>query len=315
MGMLINGNWSSNDTYITDGTYNRPKSSFTVVENAKELIQSLIQNDNSDTSRYWLIGSDSCPWSQRCFISYHLFDLSAQFNIHIAHGERVEGYALNNGAIWQPDLNFSAIHLHELYTETMSDYTGRVTVPVLWDNLERKILCNESSEIIRFFDQLARSMGKISNFTLYPDKFADEIDFLNREIHNKLSNGVYKAGFAQSQSAYDEAVTNVFEMMSMLDNRMADREYLFGSAICISDINLFSTLIRFDVVYHILHRCSLKRLVDYPNLWDYAKRLYQLNAFKNTVNFEVIKQASYQNDTDNNPHGIIPTTCEVMWTQ
>ncbi|MTI10243.1 glutathione S-transferase C-terminal domain-containing protein, partial [Curvivirga aplysinae] len=286
---------------------------FNKIQNKDALIQSIAESNTQPEKRYWIIGSDSCPWSQRCLISYNLLELSDYFHIHIAHGERIEGYALDDGKICNFNANFSAVHLHQLYSQTHPNYTGRVTVPVLWDNAEQKILCNESSEIVKFLDDFSKELKKFPKFSLFPADRLDDIQCLNTDIHNKLSTGVYRAGFSQSQEAYEDAVKDVFETMQILDDRLSYHEYLFGSSICVSDINLFSTLIRFDLVYHILHRCSLKRLTDFPNLWGYAKRLYQLTAFQKTVNFDVIKHASYQNDTANNPFGIIPMTNEAIW--
>ncbi|WP_420547868.1 glutathione S-transferase C-terminal domain-containing protein [Curvivirga sp.] len=313
MGMLIDGKWTIENQYINDGRYNSPSSLFTAIEDKETLIQSIIENASQPETRYWIIGSNSCPWSQRCLISYNLLELSDYFHIHIAHGERVEGYALDDGQVCNFNANFSAIHLHQLYTETNPNYSGRVTVPLLWDNLEQRILCNESSEIVKFLDDFSKALKKFPKFSLFPADRLDDIQCLNTEIHTKFSTGVYRAGFSQSQEAYEEAVQGVFEVMRILDDRLSEHEYLLGPSICISDINLFSTLIRFDLVYHILHRCSLKRLTDFPNLWSYAKRLYQLSSFQKTVNFDVIKHASYKNDTANNPYGIIPITNEDIW--
>lgn len=313
MGMLKNGYWTDKDEIISSGAYKRPQSGFLIKQKRGELIRLLSEDRLNSEKRFWLIASNSCPWSQRCLIVYHLLGLSNYLNTHIAFGERVEGYALNGGDSWQAAENFSAVHLHELYSSSDPSYTGRVTVPLLWDSHEKKIICNESSEIVEFFDELAISENLIQKFSLFPSHQRAELDQMNGELFSKLSNGVYRAGFAETQEAYEIAVKDVFGMLEELETRLSDSEFLLGSQLSICDINLFTTLVRFDCVYYILHRCSYKKLTDFEALWNYARRLYQLTAFKKTVDFTTIKSASYLNDTNNNPHGIIPVTDEAIW--
>lgn len=196
----------------------------------------------------------------------------------------------------------------------MSDpgYTGRVSVPVLWDSRTRRIVSNESAKIVRAFDAVRRRDGGL-DFTLVPEGLRDEIDALNARTYRDLSNAVYRAGLARRQSAYDEAVAQVFAMLDELEGRLATRRYLFGATIAETDWRLFPTLVRFDAVYHTHFRCTRRRLVDYPNLWAYARDLHAWRGVAETVDLAAIRAGYYLNDGAHNPFGIVAVAPDADW--
>ena len=198
-----------------------------------------------------------------------------------------------------------ATYLHELYTRADPGYTGRATVPVLWDKKRKTIVNNESSDILRMLNSAFDTFGD-ATVDLYPQACRAEIDALNKEIYEKLSNGVYKAGFASSQAAYEEAVTDVFAMLDTLEGRLSDgRAFLFGDDLTESDIRLFVTLVRFDAAYHGLFKCNIRQLADYPAMSAYVERIYTLPGISETVNLDHIK-TGYYSIRALNPSGIVP---------
>ncbi|MDX1736987.1 MAG: glutathione S-transferase C-terminal domain-containing protein [Alphaproteobacteria bacterium] len=317
--MLVNGHWTNKDNIIIDGAYIRPASVF-----QGNISQILIENvlSSLDTNpRYLLIISDSCPWSQRCYIARNLLNLENRIPVHITYGARVEGISLNDGNEWRLTEAMPPMkHLHQIYTHGHPDYTGRVTVPVLFDTLEQKILSNESAKIVEALNALATSvasedMDNKNKLDLLPNNLTDDIHHLNQRIHTQLNNAVYRAGFAEDQTAYEDAMADVIHMMNHLNEILQERSFLFGDEITMSDIYLFPTLIRFDLVYYTLHRCSYKTLRDYPNLWAYSLRLYKHPKIHSTVNFDVIKKSSFLNDTTHNPSKIVPITNLDHWRE
>jgi len=203
------------------------------------------------------------------------------------------------------------VHLHELYTASDSEFTGRVTVPVLWDSLAKVIVSNDSTQIMRALD--AVTGAEVHDFTLRPAAHAAEVDELNDFIYNGLSNAVYRAGFAEKQASYDEAVALVFETLQILEDRLAQRRYLLGPGLTEADLRLFPTLVRFDAVYAILARCSLRRLVDHPNLWAYARDLYSWPNVAETVDMDALRKGAYSADRTNNPFGIVAIAPDADW--
>ncbi|WP_085900535.1 glutathione S-transferase C-terminal domain-containing protein [Kiloniella majae] len=307
MGMLYKGQWTDKDDIIHDGAYIRPTSKYN-----GEIPVHVIDNIATSPGRYWLIGSNSCQWSQRPMLMRRLKKLDDLIPLHIAHGPRLEGYAINGGKTWKvPGSNHSIIHLHQLYTLSNPNYTGRSTVPVLWDSQTQQIISNESSQIMLALDKVQTE--EQLPLTYYPPTLNEEMSDIDGLIYSGLSNGVYKAGFAQSQNAYDQAVSLVFDTLDSLEQRLREKRYLFGTKQTASDWKLFTTLLRFDLVYYTLHRCLKKRLVDYPNLWAYTRDLYQTKSIAGTVDIPTIVAASFQNDTGNNPHNIIPVTPDLDW--
>jgi len=310
MGMIIQGTWSEQDQIIRDGTYVRPASAFDDAIHA-DVIAGLAQ----EAGRYHLIASLSCQWSHRALILRKLKNLESQVPIQLAHGPRREGYAVNGGDTWRvPGGNLDIQHLHQLYTLSDDEFTGRSTVPVLWDSQTQSIVSNSSAAIMCALDAVV-SPGPEPDFSLRPDDLRDEIDTLNAVIYDGLANGVYRAGFAESQEAYDVAVNEVFATLDQLEERLAASRYLFGNIITEADWRLFPTLVRFDHVYYVLHKCARRRLVDYPRLWDYTRDLFGWRGLKETVDFDIIRRASYTNDTSGNANRIVAIAPDINWSE
>ena len=304
MGMLIEGRWREQDEIHQNGRYVRNKSLFD-----QPIARDVVTSAMTEPGRFWLIGSGSCPWSHRCMLVRAWHQLEASLPVHLAYGPRLEGYAANGGQPWQvPGSELEIVHLHQLYSLADPIYTGRSTVPILWDSYQQTIVSNESSKIVQFMDQ----MRKGGQATLFPERIRDEQKALSDEIYQKLNNGVYRAGFAKSQSAYQEAVDDVYEMMDQLEARLDKNPFLMGEELTYSDLQLFVTLVRFDAVYVPLHRCTRRRLVDYPKLWAYARRIFTLPGVAETVDWVRILSASFANDTDAKS-AIVPELPELNW--
>ena len=216
-----------------------------------------------------------------------------------------EGWTFEPGAGVIPDPVHGAEKLHQIYTAAKPDYTGRVTVPVLWDRERGTIVSNESAEIIRMFNSAFDGLTG-NDLDFYPEALRGEIDAINETVYHKVNNGVYKCGFATAQEAYEDAFDDLFETLESLERRLTLQRYLVGGRLTEADWRLFTTLVRFDAVYHGHFKCNLKRLVDYPNLWDYARELYQVPGVAETVNLFHIKQHYYGSHARINPTGIVP---------
>lgn len=221
-----------------------------------------------------------------------------------------EGWTFNAGEGVIPDPMFHAKHLYDIYTAAKANYTGRVTVPVLWDKKTNAIVSNESSEIIRMFNSAFDGVGASAGDFSPPELLA-EIDALNAFIYPTINNGVYRAGFATTQEAYEEAVFDVFNALDVLEVRLESRRYLTGNTITEADWRLFTTLVRFDSVYVGHFKCNLHRIVDYPNLWGYLRDLYQIPGVAETVNMDYIKMHYYGSHDTINPTHIIPVGPEI----
>lgn len=300
MGMLVDGKWERDaDRSMVSGVYNREQSAMPTTIDAETL------NDmGRDVGRFYLIASASCPWSHGAVIALALADFGEFVQTQWAGGERVEGYGLLAGGPLPNREVFQ--HLHQFYTATDSNFTGRATVPVLWDAKVQTILSNSSADIIDAFDQL----GELN---LRPAGLNAEIDALNDWIFEGLSNAVYRAGKAQVQAEYDEAVNTVFETLDILEERLVSEKFLFGQLLTFPDVRLFATLVRFDTVYATHFRCTLRRLVDYPNLWRFTRRIYQMPGINETVDFDQIRQGYYLNDGTHNPFGIVGLQPDIDW--
>lgn len=308
MGMVIGGRWTEEDRVVEAGAYVRQKS---VYDN--NLTPADIAALGAEPGRFYLIASHSCQWSHRTLIARQIKGLADAIPVHIAHGPRVEGYAANGGAEWiVPGTDERVIHLHQIYTLSDAAYTGRSTVPILWDSKGQRIVSNESAAIMRGLDAV-RLEGRQFDFTLLPETLRVEIDAINAQVYDGLANGVYRAGFAERQDAYDEAVVQVFDTLDDLEARLSKQRYLLGSVITEADWRLFPTLVRFDAIYHVLHRCCKRRLIDYPHLWGYARDLYAWRGVAETVDFDVAREASYKNDTSTNPYGIVGIAPDADW--
>lgn len=301
MGMLVDGVWDDRaDQSMVSGTYRREMSALATSVDGPGLKQLICE-----TNRVCLIASASCPWSHAAVIALVLAGLKDAISIQWAGGARVEGYGLLPGG---PLPNRSEVqHLHQFYTATVSTYTGRATVPVLWDTITQKILSNSSADILTIFDDVSTAV------CLRPAERLEEVEALTRRIFDGLSNAVYRAGKSQRQEEYDEAVETVFTTMDDLEQRLTGQMFLFGATLTQADIRLFATLVRFDTVYATHFRCSRKRLVDYPLLWRFTRRIYQMPGIKETVDFDQIRFGYYVNDGSHNPHGIVGQQPCIDW--
>jgi len=268
----------------------------------------------AEPGRYHLYVSYACPWAHRTLIFRVLKGLKGMISLSVVNwfmGENGWTFDDADGVI--PDVVNNTQYLYQVYTIARADYSGRVTVPVLWDKETKTIVSNESSEIIRMFNSAFDNVGaKPGDY--YPETLRPNIETLNERIYNTLNNGVYKAGFATTQSAYEEAVTPLFETLDWLDERLSTSRYLVGSTITEADWRLFTTLVRFDPVYVGHFKCNLKRIADYPNLSGYVRDLYQHPGVAATVRFDHIKSHYYGSHTTINPTHIVPLGPELDYS-
>ncbi len=309
MGLLERGVWSSKgyDTSQTGGRFVRRDAAFrNWVTPDGAAGPSGEGGFKAAAGRYHLYISYACPWAHRALILRHLKGLSDIVSLSVVHWlMRDDGWTFDAGDGVIPDGVNHARLLREVYLKASPDYSGRVTVPVLWDKERAAIVSNESSEIIRMFNSAFDAVGAAPG-DFYPAPLREEIDALNARIYKSVNNGVYRAGFATTQSAYEEAVSELFETLEWLEARLATRRYLTGGAITEADWRLFTTLVRFDPVYVGHFKCNLKRLVDLPNLSGYLRDLYQQPGIAATVRMDHIKAHYYGSHVRINPTGIVP---------
>ena len=266
----------------------------------------------AEPGRYHLYVAFNCPWACRTLLFRKLKKLEDAISISIAIPTVTEqGYSFGEYPGSIPDPLFNIRYVHELYTRADPHYTGRATVPMLWDKIQSTIVNNESSEIIRMLNSAFDAFGDAS-VDFYPLELRPQIDALNARIYDGLNNGVYRAGFATTQEACEEAVTEVFACLDTLEQQLAGRSYLLGERITETDWRAFMTLIRFDVAYHGLFKCNLRRVKDYPRLSAYLKRLYDIPGVAETVDFHHIKR-TYYSITRLNPTGIVPKGPEQIF--
>jgi len=309
MGLLIDGQWHTDwyETKSTGGRFERKAPSFRNWITADGSAgPSGIGGFEAEPNRYHLYVSLACPWAHRTLIYRKLKGLEDMISISVVNsfmGD--EGWTFEPGDQVVGDPIHQASRMHQVYTAAMSDYTGRVTVPVLWDKKTNTIVSNESPEIIRMFNSAFDNVGAIAGDFCPPELLA-EIDELNEFIYPSINNGVYRAGFATTQAAYDDAVADVFNALDTLEIRLSERRYLTGSSITEADWRLFTTLVRFDAVYVGHFKCNLRRIVDYPNLWGYLRDLYQVPGIAQTVHIDHIKAHYYGSHETINPTLIIP---------
>src|SRR5580704_1255773 len=314
MGDLVKGAWRTDGDFPHDGSghFVRPDAPFrNWVTATGEPGQSGVGGFKAEPGRYHLIISLACPWAHRTFIFRRLKGLESMISLSVVHWLlRDDGWTFDEGPGVIPDPIFGASHLSEFYLKARADYSGRVTVPVLWDKQTNTIVNNESSEIIRMFNSAFDRIGAAKG-DFYPEDLRPEIDALNARIYATVNNGVYRAGFARTQDAYEEAFRALFETLDVLEVRLARKRFLCGDGLTEADWRLFTTLIRFDPVYFGHFKCNLREIRDYPALQRYLKELYHWPGVAETVDFFHIKHHYYASHLRINPTGIVPLGPEM----
>ncbi|MGJ8647544.1 MAG: glutathione S-transferase family protein [Marinomonas colpomeniae] len=307
MGKLVDGQWVEGSVISSDG-----KGAF---DRKPRTFRDVISNDHAvytpESGRYHLYVSYACPWAHRALIYRELKNLTDHISVSVVHPDMLEkgwSFAKHFETAIEgttKDHLFDSTHLYEVYQKAQPDISTSVTVPILWDKKTNTIVNNESSEIIRIFNIAFNELtGNHDDY--YPEEHQADIDTWNEAIYESLNNGVYRSGFAKTQAAYNSAVVPLFETLDAIEAHLENREFLVGNTLTEADIRLIPTLLRFDLVYYIHFKCSQKRIADYPRLSRYTKKLYKLDAIKNTTNFEQIKRHYYFSHEDINPHRIIP---------
>ena len=306
MGHLLEGRWVNTDRRMT-GQFIRSQSQFRNWVTADGSAgPSGAAGFKAEAGRYHLYISLACPWASRTLIFRSLKGLEGMVGLSVTHWLMAEhGWTFAPGEGVVPDTVNNAEYLHQLYTRADPRYSGRVTVPVLWDKQRDTIVNNESSEIIRMFNSAFDTVGARQG-DYYSEPLRVEIDRVNERIYDTVNNGVYKAGFAGTQAAYEAAVVPLFESFDWLEQRLSQARYLVGEQLTEADWRLFTTLVRFDAVYHGHFKCNIRRLVDYPNLWAYTRELYQWPGIAATVNLSHIKRHYYMSHRQINPTGVVP---------
>jgi glutathionyl-hydroquinone reductase len=260
----------------------------------------------AEPGRYHLYVSWACPWAHRTLIFRHLKGLEDLISVSVVNPYMLEpGWSFEPHPGSTPDHLHGARYMHELYTRADPDYTGIVTVPVLWDRQRDTIVNNESAEIIRMFNSAFDAFTDRRE-DYCPEALRPEIEAVNKRVYETVNNGVYRAGFATTQAAYDRAFDSLFDSLDWLEARLATQRYLVGGQLTEADWRLFTTLVRFDAVYYSHFKCNRKRLIDYPNLWAFTRELYQTRDVAATVNLEQIKTHYFGSHKGLNPSGIIP---------
>lgn len=310
MGLLVEGKWRDQwyDTKSTDGRFKRQESSY----------RNWITADGSagpsgdagfraEPGRYHLYVSLACPWAHRALIFRKLKGLEDTISVDVVHYHMGEyGWVFDTGAQdATPDTVNGKSRLFEVYLQADNAYTGRVTVPVLWDRERGTIVSNESSEIIRMLNSAFDGAGAREG-DYYPERLRGEIDEINALVYSAVNNGVYKTGFATSQTAYEEAFGILFDALDTLEQRLSKQRYLAGAQITEADWRAFTTLIRFDPVYFGHFKCNRCRIADYPNLSNYLRELYQVPSIAETVSLTHIKRHYYGSHATINPTGVVP---------
>lgn len=318
MGQLIEGEWRTESLakLSEDGDFKRKESSF----------RNWVTADGSagpsgeggfpaESGRYHLYVAYACPWAHRALIFRKLKALEDHIGVSVVHPDMMdEGWSFDDdfpGATG--DSLFGKSHLHEVYTLSDPKATTRVTVPVLWDKERETIVSNESAEIIRMFNSAFNGVtGDTTDY--YPESLRPRIDEINERVYDTVNNGVYKSGFAASQSAYDKAVGELFDSLDWLEGILSENRYLAGDTLTEADWRLFTTLVRFDTVYHTHFKCNRSRIVDFPNMWGYLRELYQMSGVAETVNLDHIARHYYYSHDHINPNRIIPIGPKLDFT-
>lgn len=304
MGVMINGQYHVNEP--TADSYEGGE-----FKRAASTIRDWITPDgpfSPDPGRYHLYAAWNCPWAHRTLLTREILGLQSAITVAYARPRRTDqGWVYDeSGEYSDPELKVSA--LQEIFARRQPAYTGRLTVPVLWDRQTETIVSNESADIIRM-------LGHFGGPDLYPEAHRAQIDTWNTRIYATLNNGVYRAGFARTQEAYDSAVKEVFDTLDTIEAHLTSNNWLAGDTITEADIRLFPTLARFDVAYHYAFKCNLRRIIDYPAIWEYARRIYALPGVASTVKFGIYKAGYFSPSELRNPLGIVPVGPIIDWSE
>ena len=317
MGQLVDGEWHDTwyDTKKSGGRFVRSTAKFRNWITADGTAGSSGEAGfKAEADRYHLYVSYACPWAHRTLIFRALKDLTDLITVSVVHPDMLsDGWTFATdypGATG--DTLYGLPFARDIYTKADPQISGRVTVPILWDKKQETIVSNESSEIIRMFNSAFDGITG-NSLDFWPEDLRDAIEPVNARIYDTLNNGVYRSGFATTQAAYDEAVTQLFDTMDWLEDRLSANRYLMGDRVTEADWRLVPTLFRFDPVYHLHFKCNRKRVIDYPNLWAYARELYQWPGVAGTVNFDhIVRHYHYSHDSIN-PHRILPINPVLDW--
>ena len=309
MGLLQNGKWVDRwyDTKSTGGRFERKAAQFrNWITKDGTAGSTGVGGFIAEPGRYHLYVSLACPWAHRTMIFRALKGLESIISVSVVHWYMVDhGWTFDAADGVIPDTVNDARFLHEIYTKANLNFSGRVTVPLIWDKKNKTIVSNESSEIIRMFNSAFDDVGADAG-DYYPKELRQEIDSLNDRIYRTLNNGVYRCGFATTQEAYDEVVIPLFDTLDWLEDILSSKRYLTGNQITEADWRLFTTLIRFDPVYVGHFKCNIRRILDYPNLSNYVRDLFQQPGIVDTVNMEHIKNHYYASHETINPSRVVP---------
>jgi putative glutathione S-transferase len=315
MGLLLNGAWQEDISRTKEGRFIRPAPIF----------RNFVTRDGSpgpsgeggfaaEAGRYHLYISLACPWAHRTLIFRALKKLESAVSVSITeplYGKT--GWEFGTARSGTSDTVNGKTTLAEIYLLADPRYTGRVSVPVLWDKKRRTIVNNESSEIIRMLNSAFDAFTD-ERTDYYPAQLRGEIDAVNDVIYTNINNGVYRTGFATSQEAYEEAAYGIFDTLDKIEERMSRQRFLTGRHLTEADWRLFTTLVRFDTVYYSHFKCNLRRIADYPNLWNYTRDLYQVPGVAETVSIDHIKRHYYGSQHQVNPTGIVPIGPQIDFT-
>lgn len=303
MGRLIDGKWKVADVITSDkdGSYDRVPRSFL------ETISNGHKNFKPESGRYHLFVSYACPWAHRTLIFRKLKGLEDHISFSVVHPDMLDnGWEFKKDFLGATgDTLYNNQFLYEIYQKADPKVNTTVTVPILWDKKKETIVNNESSEIIRIFNSQFNDLTN-NDLDFYPENLREEIDEINEFVYHNINNGVYKTGFAKNQIVYDKAVTNLFNALDTIEERLEGKQYLVGNQLTEADIRLLVTLLRFDCVYFTHFKCNIKRIKDYKNLSRFTMNLYQRDEVKETTNFDHIKRHYYYSHDSINPFRIVP---------
>jgi len=318
VGLLVNGQWQDK-WYDTDNNQGEFKREAAQLRNWVTADGSAGQSGDAgfkaEKDRYHLYVSLACPWAHRTLIFRHLKGLEDYISVSVVSPDMLEhGWTFDKDNHSTGDALFDSEFMHQIYTRNKADYSGRVTVPVLWDKKTQRIVSNESAEIIRMFNSAFNGLtGNERDF--YPQSLRSEIDEVNEFVYHNINNGVYRAGFATTQEAYTEAFDNLFAALDKIEQRLTASRYLVGDTLTEADWRLFTTLIRFDSVYVGHFKCNLRTIESYPAISNYLRELYQVEGVSKTVDFYHIKRHYYFSHTMINPTQVVPKGPDIDYAR